>query len=609
MGVIRNPCLDGLGRSTMSLATRRLRGRAGECRGHKQGVPMKSFESRTAAVAILLAAVSANAIALPAAAQVAPSETQAETRMTTAAAPVSAGKPALAQAGVAGTVDAKGNAGSTAAPQMTRDNGAPIGENRHSKAAGDLGPVVLEDTTLIEKLARFDRERIPERVVHARGTGALGQFTATASIADITSASLFVPGKQTPVFVRFSTVIHPSGSPEGMRDPRGFATKFYTDQGNWDLVGNNLPIFFIRDAIQFPDMIHSLKPSPITNKQDPNRLFDFFSATPEATNMLAHVYSNLGTPASYRTMDGNGVHAFKLVNAQGETIFAKFRWISRQGVKNLNGAQVATASWNYLTDDLYGEIAKGNFPTWDLMVQTMKASEFAKLSYNPFDDTKEWLDVPFKKVGEMVLNKVPDNFFEWTEQSAFAPSNMVPGIEASPDRMLQGRLFSYADTQRYRLGANALQLPVNRPRAPVVNNYQDGTLDHGTRSSDVNYFPAQTAAKTTAAGYRQSTYKVDAVVDAKPISKTDNFAQAGAFYRALKPQDRTDLVTNLAGDLNVVTSARTKTIMVSYFYQADQDFGTRLATAVNVPMADVSRAAAEYRAANPAQTPAQTTRR
>ncbi len=563
---------------------------------------MTKKTSRRSIAALLLAAVSATAMVQPVAAQtVPPADTQAETRMTTAAAPVSAGKPVLAQAGVAGTVDAKGDTGSASAPQMTRDNGAPIGENRNSKAAGDLGPVLLEDTTLIEKLARFDRERVPERVVHARGTGAHGMFTATADISDITSASLFVSGKQTPVFVRFSTVIHPSGSPEGMRDPRGFATKFYTDQGNWDLVGNNLPIFFIRDAIQFPDMIHSLKPSPITNKQDPNRFFDFFSATPEATNMLAHVYSNLGTPASYRTMDGNGVHAFKLVNAKGETVFAKFRWISRQGVRNLNGAQVATATWNYLTDDLYGEIAKGDFPTWDLMVQTMKASDFAKLDYNPFDDTKEWLGVPFRKIGEMTLNKVPTNFFEYTEQSAFAPANMVPGIEASPDRMLQGRLFSYSDTQRYRIGANVMQLPVNRPLAGVVNNYQDGQLDQGNRTSDVNYFPAATAAKATDARFRAAPYKVDAIVDAKPIAKTNNFRQAGIFYRALKPQDKTDLVTNLAGDLNVVTSARTKTIMVSYFYQADKDFGTRLATAVNVPMADVSRAVAEYRAANPDQ--------
>lgn len=546
----------------------------------------------------LLAATASAALAqsLP------PAATQVETRMTTAAAPTGAGKPMAAQAGVPGTVDAQGNAGDPdGAPQFTRDNGAPIGENRHSKTTGDLGPVLLEDSHLLEKLARFDRERVPERVVHARGTGAQGVFTATAGLSDITRASLFTTGKATPVFVRFSTVIHPSGSPEGLRDPRGFAVKFYTDEGNWDLVGNNLPVFFIRDAIQFPDMIHSLKPSPITNKQDPNRFFDFFSATPEATNMLAHVYSNLGTPASYRTMDGNGVHAFKLVDAKGDTVFAKFRWISHQGVRNLNGAQAGAAGFNYLTDDLYGEIAKGNAPKWDLMIQTMKPSEFAKLAYNPFDDTKEWLGVPFRKVGEMVLNKVPENFFEFTEQSAFAPSNLVPGIEASPDRMLQGRLFSYADTQRYRVGANAQLLPVNKPLVRVVNNNQDGALNPGIRAADVNYFPARTAVKKTAADYRQSTYKVDGTVDAVPISKTDNFEQAGLFYRALSAADKADLIKNLSGDLNVVTSARTKTIMVSYFMQADRDFGSRLAQAVNVPASDVQRAIAEYRAANPQQ--------
>ena len=569
----------------------------GSSRRERQGTMMTNRTTR-----LMLALAAATALPTIALAQMGDAAaTQAETRMTTAAAPTGAGKPMAAQADVAGTVDAKGDAGSAAMPQLTRDNGAPIGENRHSKTTGDTGPTLLEDTTLIEKLARFDRERTPERVVHARGTGAAGVFTATGDISDLTKASLFVPGKKTPAFVRFSTVIHPSGSPEGMRDPRGFATKFYTDQGNWDLVGNNLPIFFIRDAIQFPDMIHSLKPSPVTNKQDPNRFFDFFSATPEATNMLTHVYSNLGTPASYRTMDGNGVHAFKMVNAQGQATFVKFRWISRQGVRNLNGAQVATASANYLTDDLYTEIAKGNYPSWDLMVQVMPASEFAKLSYNPFDDTKEWLGVPFRKIGEMTLNKVPDNFFEYTEQSAFAPSNMVPGIEASPDRMLQGRLFSYADTQRYRVGANVMQLPVNRPLVNIVNNNQQGQLDASKTRSDVNYFPAATAAKAADGQYRQSTYEIAGVADARPIAKTDNFEQAGLFYRALKPQDKADLVKNLAGDLGVVTSARTKTIMVSYFAQADKDLGARLAKAVNVPMADVTRAIADYKAANPAQ--------
>lgn len=522
-------------------------------------------------------------------------QTQVEDRMTTVAAPIAASKPMSAQVGVAGTVDSKAGQTSATSSQMTRDNGAPIGSNRNSLTAGDAGPVLLEDTTLIEKLARFDRERVPERVVHARGTGALGIFRATADLSDITRASLFgQPGKETPVFVRFSTVIHPSGSPEGMRDPHGFAVKFYTDQGNWDLVGNNLPIFFIRDAIQFPDMIHSLKPSPVTNKQDPNRFFEFFSGTPEATNMLVHVYSNLGTPASYRTMDGNGVHAFKLINKDGKTIFAKFRWISKQGVKSLTGDAASKAPPNYLTDDLYGEIAGGNFPSWDLMVQTMTAEELGKLTFNPFDDTKEWLDAPFRKIGEMTLNQVPENFFRWTEQSAFAPANLVPGIEASPDRMLQGRLFSYSDTQRYRVGANVMDLPVNRPRVPVVNNYQDGQLDAAVGKVDVNYFPSVTAQKALDPSFAPTPYKVDAIVQTAPISRTEPFDQAGRFYRSLKPADKADLVKNLAGDLGVVTSARTKVIMVSYFTQADRDLGNRLAKAVNVPLGEVSRAIAEY---------------
>ena len=537
---------------------------------------------------LTLAAVSLSA--LISAQALAQTETQVAGRMATVTLPADAGK----------TMAVPAEAAPAAAPNLTRDNGAPIGANRNSKTAGDLGPVLLEDTTLIEKLSRFDRERIPERVVHARGTGAHGVFRATADISDLTRASLFTSGKKTPVFVRFSSVIHPSGSPEGLRDPRGFATKFYTDQGNWDLVGNNLPVFFIRDAMQFPDMVHSLKPSPVTNKQDPNRFFDFFSNTPESTNMLTQLYSNLGTPSSYRTMDGNGVHAFKLVNAQGKVTFAKFRWISRQGVKNLTAKEAGAAQFNFMTDDLYREVGKGNAPTWDLMIQTMTPDQFAGLDYNPFDDTKEWLNVPFRKIGEMTLNKMPANFFEFTEQSAFAPANMVPGIEASPDRMLQGRLFSYSDTQRYRVGANVMALPVNKPLAPVVNNYQDGVMDGTGSTSNVNYFPAM-VQKQAAAEFGQSTYEVNATVDTKPIEKTNNFAQAGIFYRSLSAKDKADLIANLAGDLGQVTSDRTRTIMVSYFYQADKDYGTRIAKAVNVPMGEVTKAVSEYETAYPQQ--------
>jgi len=544
-------------------------------------------------VSLRAAMLLASCAALPGLAQaqtVSEQEASVAARMKTGPAPVAPGE-----------APARPSVNNGPAPQFTRDNGAPIGENRNSKAAGDFGPVLLEDAHLIEKLARFDRERVPERVVHARGTGALGVFTATANISDITKASLFVPGKETPVFVRFSTVIHGRDSVEFARDPHGFAVKFYTDQGNWDLVGNNLPVFFIRDAIQFPDMIHALKPDPILNKQDPNRIFDFFSATPEATNMITQVWTNLGTPASYRTMDGNGVHAFRMVNEEGETVFAKFRWISRQGVRNYKAEEAVAAGPSFLTDDLYTEIGKGNFPTWDLMIQVMPESEFARLNYNPFDDTKEWLGVPFRKIGEMTLNEIPPNFHEWTEQSAFAPSNMVPGIEPSPDRMLQGRLFSYADTQRYRVGANVMSLPVNRPRVPVVNNNQDGQLNSSGRDSSVNYFPAANAPKATADEFRNSTYTVNAVVDSRPISKTNNFEQAGIFYRSLPEAEKADLIRNLTADLGQVRSDRTRTIMVSYFYQADADYGTRMAEAVNVPMSEVERAVAEYRAANPEQ--------
>ena len=333
-------------------------------------------------------------------------------------------------------------------PTLTRDNGAPVADNRLSTTAGENGGVLLEDTGLIEKLARFDRERIPERVVHARGTGAHGEFVADTDLSDLTTAKVFEPGKKTEVFVRFSTVIHPLGSPEGLRDPRGFATKFYTSQGNWDLVGNNLPVFFIRDAKQFPDMVHSLKPAPVTNKQDPNRFFDFFSHTPESTHMITQLFTDLGTPASYREMDGHSVHAYKFVNLKGEVSFVKFQWKSRQGVKTLTAAQAGAKDMNYATDDLYASIAAKNYPVWDLYIRVLREADIAKLDYNAFDATKDWYDVPDRKVGTMTLNRVPANFFQFTEQSAFAPSNLIPGLEASPDRLLQGRLFSYARVRK-----------------------------------------------------------------------------------------------------------------------------------------------------------------
>lgn len=479
-------------------------------------------------------------------------------------------------------------------PTLTRDNGAPVGDNRNSRTAGEEGGVLLEDVQLIEKLARFDRERIPERVVHARGTGAHGEFIADGDLSDLTTAAPFAAaGKKTPVFVRFSTVIHPNGSPEALRDPRGFATKFYTDNGNWDLVGNNLPIFFIRDAKQFPDMVHSLKPSPVTNKQDPNRFFDFFSHTPESAHMLTQLYTDLGTPASYREMDGNSVHAYRFVNAKGEVSFVKFHWKSRQGVKTLTATEAGKKDFNYATNDLYQNIGAGRYPRWDLYVKVLRASDFAKLDYNPFDATKDWYGVPERKLGTMTLNRMPANFFQDTEQSAFAPSNLIPGIEPSPDRLLQGRLFSYADTHRHRLGSNNMQLPINAPKVGTVNNNQDGPASVAPRAGDVNFFPSATAPRTADATLENSAYALAGEAEAKPIAKTNNFAQAGIFYRALSAQEKTNLISNLAGDLGQVTDPKVKATMIGYFWQADRDYGERLAKALKVPASEVQVAIAQ----------------
>ena len=483
------------------------------------------------------------------------------------------------------------------AQTQTTNTGAPVGDNQNSKTVGQNGPVLLEDIHLIEKLAAFDRERIPERVVHARGVGVYGEFVAADNFSAYTKASfLNQKGKKTPVFVRFSTVVHSSGSPETLRDPRGFAVKFYTDQGNYDLVGNNLPVFFIRDAIKFPDMVHAFKPSPIYNKQDPNRVFDFFSHIPEATHMLTRLYSDFGIPASYREMNGAGVHAFKWVNAQGEVTYVKYTWKTLQGERNLSMEEAAAQQakdFQHATVDLYTHIKNGQFPAWELYVQMLKASDFEKLDFNPLDATKIWPEAVAKSVlvGKMTLNRLPGNFFEEVEQSAFSPGTLVPGIEPSEDKLLQGRLFSYFDTQRYRIGANFQQLPVNASKAPVNSLNQDGAMSDRAKNSDVNYQPsAQSGLKEDPAyKYSESKFVNTATVQQK-ISKPNDFAQAGEFYRSLSETDKEHLIKNLAADLGQVTEKQVKLIMVGYFYRADADYGKRLATALNLTREEVENA-------------------
>ncbi|AZQ56606.1 catalase [Burkholderia cenocepacia] len=480
-------------------------------------------------------------------------------------------------------------ASSSHAAELTRDNGSPVGDNQNSQTAGPNGPVLLQDSHLIEKLQRFDRERIPERVVHARGTGAFGEFVPSADLSDLTMAKVFTPGTKTPVFVRFSTVMGYRGSPEQARDPRGFAVKFYTEQGNWDLVGINLPIFFIRDAIKFPDFVHANKPSAVTGVQDANLAFDFFAHAPEATSMLTRLYTTEGMPDSYRNMDGYGVHAFKFVNADGKYTYVKFHWKSAQGMHGLRPKDIPGsigADWNLMTNDLYGALKAGNAPKWDLYIQVLKPSELDTFDFNPLDDTKVWTGVPERKVGTLTLNRVPDNYFESTEESAFAPSRMVPGIEPSEDRMLQGRMFSYADTQMYRLGANFNQLPINRPRVPVTNNNQDGTMNFGDRKGEVNYEPSTLNELAQNPRYKSVQTPLAGTTQQAAIRKTLSFRQAGEYYRMLPAQERQDLVAALSGDLNHVTNDANKYAMLSYFYKADADYGTRLARATH---ADLTR--------------------
>ncbi|HEY0287062.1 MAG TPA: catalase, partial [Pseudomonas sp.] len=474
------------------------------------------------------------------------------------------------------------------AADLTRDNGAVVGDNQNSQTAGASGPVLLQDVQLIQKLQRFDRERIPERVVHARGTGAYGQFTVSDDLSDLSKARVFGAGEVTPVFVRFSSVVHGNHSPETLRDPRGFATRFFRRDGNWDLVGNNFPTFFIRDAIKFPDMVHAFKPDPRYNLDDDARRFDFFSHVPEATRTLTELYSNNGTPASYREMDGNSVHAYKLVNAQGQVHYVKFQWKSQQGIKNLRPAEVIAVQgrdYSHMTQDLVSQIKQGNHPKWDLFVQVLKPEDLSKFDFDPLDATKIWPDVPLRKVGQMVLNKNPGNVFQETEQVAMAPSNLVPGIEPSEDRLLQGRVFSYADTQLYRLGANAHQLPINAAKVKVNNGNQDGAMNAGRSASGVNYQPSRLQPREEQPQARYSELPLQGTTQQAKIQREQNFKQAGDLYRSFSKQEQTDLVSSF-GEALATTDDESKHIMLSFLYKADAEYGKRVA---KVAQGDLSR--------------------
>ncbi|KAI8377942.1 catalase [Radiomyces spectabilis] len=472
---------------------------------------------------------------------------------------------------------------------LTTSNGNPVENNQTSQTAGPWGPVLLQDFHLIDKLAHFDRERIPERVVHAKGAGAHGYFEVTHDITHLSKAKfLSHVGKRTPVFTRFSTVGGEKGSADTARDPRGFAVKFYTEEGNWDMVGNNTPVFFIRDPSKFPDFIHTQKRNPQTNCPDADMFWDFLSQVPESIHQVSILFSNRGTPDGYRFMNGYSSHTLKLVDAQGNFKYVKWHFKTDQGIKNLSAEEackIAGQDADYATRDLFNAIEKGDFPSWSVYVQVMEPEDAKKYRFNPFDVTKIWShkDYPLQPVGRMVLNRNPENYFAETEQAAFSPSHIVPGVDVSPDRMLQGRLFSYPDTHRHRLGVNYAQIPINKPHSRVANHQRDGFMAvDGNGGSLPNYEP-NTAGGPYQTNIIGSTYTAEEVAGFTGRFTyeltDDDFVQAGDLYRLLSPQEKTDLVNNIAGHLKAAKKS-IRDLQISHFKRADREYGTRIEEAI-----------------------------
>jgi catalase len=489
---------------------------------------------------------------------------------------------------------------------LTTRNGHPIGDNQNTRTIGNRGPATLENYQFIEKLAHFDRERVPERVVHARGATAFGYFETYGTvhgepISTFTRAKLFEPaGKQTEVALRFSTVAGGRDSSEAVRDPRGFAVKFYTEDGNWDLVGNNLGVFFIRDAIKFPDFIHSQKPDPVTfERQVANRVFDFASQTPESLHMFNLVLSPRGIPASYRHMQGFGVNTYKWVNAEGETKLIKYHWLPKQPVQSWTEADAGVQQGKELgvhTKDLYEAIARGEFPEWELAVQMMDDHDHPELDFDPLDDTKVWPEneFPVHKIGKMVLNRAPENFFAESEQIAFGTGVLVDGLDFSDDKMLVGRTFSYSDTQRHRVGANYLQLPVNHPKGAeqVRTNQRDGNMtyavDGGNGNPHVNYEPSITGGPQE--GLKPEYVEQGPVIEGRltraKIERTNDYVQAGQRYLLSEQWEKDDLVANWIANLSQCDRPIQER-MLWHLFMAEDELGHRVGEGLAITADDV----------------------
>ena len=474
---------------------------------------------------------------------------------------------------------------------VTTASGIPVADNQNSLSAGSRGPLLLQDFHLIEKLQHFNRERIPERVVHAKGSGAYGTFTVTHDISKHTKAKVFSAiGKQTESFVRFSTVGGEKGSADTERDPRGFAVRFYTEEGNWDLVGNNTPMFFIKDPIKFPDFVHTQKRDPHSNLKSPTMMFDFWSNAPESLHQVTMLFSDRGTPDGYRHMHGFGSHTYSLINDAGERVFVKWHLTTQQGIKNLSAAdavRLAGVDPDYAQRDLFNSIAEGDFPKWQVRIQVATEAELAawekRTGWNPFDLTKVWphADFPRMSVGVLELNRNPENYHADVEQVAFSPANIVPGMGYSPDKMLQGRLFGYHDAQLYRVGTNHQHLPVNSPRCPFHNQQRDGQMAIKNGGAAANY--ANVASNGTAPkgfGYGDAGWVLSgdaARYDAR--GSEDDYTQAGNLFRLLPPQEKQNLFDNMSGPLSQ-TRAEIQTRMLGHLAAADPAYAAGVKAAI-----------------------------
>ncbi|WP_147106856.1 catalase [Nesterenkonia populi] len=488
---------------------------------------------------------------------------------------------------------------------LTTRQGHPVQHNQNMRTVGSRGPATLENYHFLEKISHFDRERIPERVVHARGFVAYGEFEATGKIGDepaskYTRAKLFQEaGKKTDLAIRFSTVIHGRDSAETLRDPRGFAVKFYTEDGNWDLVGNNLAVFFIRDAIKFPDVIHSLKPDPVSFRQEPARILDFMSQAPESMHMLTHLFSPRGIPATYRHMEGFGVNTYKMVNAEGETVLVKYHWLPRAGVASMSSeeaAKVQGQDLGHATRDLFDAIERGEYPQWDFYVQIIEDHEHPELDFDPLDDTKIWPEdqFPLRHVGTMTLNRNVDDHHNENEQIAMGTGVLVDGLDFSDDKMLVGRTFSYSDTQRYRVGPNYLQLPVNSPKGVkgrVHTNQRGGLMSYGVdlapeQNPHVNYEPSITGGLTEAEKKPNNPPEITGTLAPANLERTNDYLHARGRYVTMNAWERDELVKEFGGMIQEA-APQVQERFLWHLFMVHDDYGKRVGEFIGKTAEDV----------------------